>query len=47
MREKAVLLVTYQLSFIRRVDEIVVLEGGRPQFQGSYEGFKEFKQKNR
>ena len=39
LREKAVLLVTHQVSFLNRVDEVLVLEEGRPLFQGSYEEF--------
>ena len=37
--EKAVVLVTHQVSFLNQVDEILVLEEGRIQFQGNYQDF--------
>ena len=42
LREKAVVLVTHQVSFLNQVDEILVLKEGRTPFQGSYEGFQDF-----
>lgn len=36
LRKKAVVLVTHQLSFLERVDEIIVLESGYSIFQESY-----------
>ena len=36
LKEKAVLLVTHHVSFLDRVDKILVLEEGRSLFQGSY-----------
>ena len=41
LREKAVVLVTHQLSFLDRVDEIIVLEEGRQAFIGGFEEFLE------
>ena len=39
LKEKAVLLVTHQLSFLDRADEILVLEGGKAVFKGTYKEF--------
>ena len=43
LREKAVALVTHQVSFLKGVDEILVLEEGSPLFKGTYNEFQEFK----
>ena len=44
LREKAVVLVTHQISFLDRVDEILVLEEGRQVFKGDYSEFQVFKE---
>jgi ATP-binding cassette subfamily C (CFTR/MRP) protein 4 len=36
LRKKAVLLVTHQLQFLKAADEIVILNGGKVEIQGSY-----------
>ena len=44
LKEKAVLLVTHQIAFLPQVDEILLLEEGKPLFQGNYEEFQIFKE---
>ena len=44
LREKAVLIVTHQIAFLPQVDEILLLEEGKPLFQGNYEEFQIFKE---
>ena len=42
LSQKTVILVTHQLQFLNKVDEIVFLKDGRSVFQGDFEKFKEF-----
>ena len=44
LREKAVMIVTHQIAFLDRVDEILVLEEGRQVFKGSCNEFQVFKE---
>ena len=41
MRDKAVVLVTHQLSFLKSVDRLLFLEKGQSRFYGNFEGLKE------
>ena len=43
LKGKAMLVVTHQLSFLERMDRVVLLEGGRILFQGNFQDYSLFK----
>lgn len=42
LEEKARILVTHQLSFLHRVDSVLMLENGNQSFLGTYNELKQF-----
>ena len=42
LSDKARILVTHQLSFLHRVDSVVMLENGVQMFHGSYAELKQY-----